>query len=134
MKSKISLLYVLFLLFPLLSFPSLTYAEEIMSEVLIVTKADEILAFSSLKNNWVSESLKQNERVLKKGSKGNVAIVVTSNRILGFSVFTNVWDKERLRFNELIEEIQVDGNVATAVTDIRVFGFSAHTGKWFEAK
>ena len=125
---------VRFIFSSFLNIPSLTYAEEIMSEVLIVIKTDEILAFSSLKNNWVSESLKQNERVLRKGSKGNVAIVVTNLRILGYSAFTNEWEKESLSFNELIEEIQVDGNVATAATNSRVFGFNAHTGTWLEAK
>jgi hypothetical protein len=134
MKSKNVFLYVFLLLFHLFSFPALTFAEEIMSEVLIVIKSDEILAFSSLKNNWVSESLNQNEKVLKKGAKGNVAVVVTNKRILGFSVFTNVWGKESLGFNELIQEIQVDGNVATAVTDRRVFGFNAHSGEWLEAR
>ncbi len=103
------------------------------TEVLLVIKNDEIIAFSALKSNWVSIKLRQYEAVISSQSKGNVAVVFTSDHILGFSVFTNFWNTESLRLKEKLVEIQVDGNVETVVTNQRIFGFSAHSGRWIEA-
>ncbi|MBU0480440.1 MAG: hypothetical protein KKG47_05005 [Proteobacteria bacterium] len=134
MKLKKSMFTIVFFLLAASFIPTVIFAEDVVSEVLLVIQPDEILAFSSLKNNWVSESLGHNEKVLKKGANGNVAVVVTNKRLLGFSALTNEWRKENLGFNELIDEIQVDGNAASVVTVRRIFGFNAHTGDWLEAK
>lgn len=109
-------------------------AEDENTEVLVVIKPNEILAFMGPKNEWVSKSLTQNERNIKKRSSGNVAVVVTNERIFGFSVIQEKWDVISLLMNESPKEIQAEGNVATVMTGQRIFGFSAHAGNWVEAK
>lgn len=122
-----------FIIVLLLVTPFTATAEDVLSEVLVSIRNDEVLAFSGPKNSWISHSLKHSERVLKK-SQGNVAVVITDRRILGFSVFSEKWNDVSLMMNEALKEVQAEGNVATVMTDQRVFGFNAHTGEWVEAR
>ena len=78
MDSKKSLLTVSLFICISLIIPAILIAEEPLSEVLIVVKKDEVLAFSSPKNNWVSENLSRNEKVSHQDSKGNVAVIATN--------------------------------------------------------
>ena len=133
MNSRQRTIAALLLALTLGLWPAVAGAAEMVNEVLLVVKDDEVLAFSGLKNNWVSQKLSPNEKVLAQRSRGNVAVVTTKNRLLGFSAFSAAWSEVSLRVNELVEDLQADGNVATVVTDLRIFGFNAHTGLWIEA-
>jgi hypothetical protein len=132
MKAKKKIAISIFLLGYFI--PLLALADEIVTDVIIVTKGDKILAFSGQDENWVSQNLKLKEKVIIKKAHGNVGVVITNERFYGFSVITGKWNIVELLIKEEIEELQAEGNVATVVTDQRTFGFNAHTGLWSEFK
>lgn len=134
MKNINRKMVLILMVFAVSLIPAFSSAEEVTTEVLLVIKSDEILAFSARQNKWVSANYKLRERVIDKSSAGNVAIVFTNLRVLGYSAFFDYWEELGLKMNEHLLEIQSDGNVATVVTDKRVFAFNARTGKWLEAK
>ena len=113
--------------------PVSSYANDIVTEVILTEQDDKLLAFSAKESHWVPEYKRLSEKILRKKAQGNVGIVVTTRRIIGFSVITDQWTSEDLKLNEIIEEILVEGNVATMTTNRRVIGFSAHTRHWIEA-
>ena len=115
-------------------FPLLALAEEMVTDVIIVTKNDKIVAFSGQNKNWIPHNLKLKEKVLLKKAHGNVGVVVTNERFYGFSAITGKWNVVELLINEQINDLQAEGNVATVETDQRTFGFNAHTGLWSEFK
>ena len=110
--------------------PLLAIAEEIVTDVIIVTKDDKIVAFSGQNKDWIPHNLKLKEKVLLKKAHGNVGVVITNERVYGFSAITGTWNIVELLLNEEIKELQAEGNVATVVTDQRIFGFNSHTGLW----
>jgi hypothetical protein len=107
--------------------------DETSNEVLLVIREDKIMAFSGLKNHWVSVKRRLGEKIIVDKHKGHVAVVVTSDRILGFSALTDSWSRESLRVREEFRDLEVDDNVATVVTNHRILGFSARAGSWVEA-
>jgi len=107
-----------------------SYSDEVNTEVIVTNQKDDILAFSSQSNHWVSISLKVNEKIISMKSQGNIGIVVTTKLILWFSVITDEWSYNFLKNRERIIKITVKGNVAVIKTNKRVIGFSAHTGQW----
>ena len=112
--------------------PLAAIAEETITDVIIVTDGDKIVAFSGQNNNWVPHSLKLKEKVLIKKAHGNVGVVMTNERLYGFSAISGMWNVVELLINEEISDLQAEGNVATVVTNQRIFGFNAHTGLWSE--
>lgn len=125
-KIVISILFLSYII------PLLAIAGEIVTDVIIITKGDKIVAFSGQNENWVPHNLKLKEKVLLKKTHGNVGVVITNERFYGFSAITGKWNVVERLINEEIEELQAEGNVATVVTDQRTFGFNAHTGLWSE--
>jgi hypothetical protein len=124
---KLLLFFILFLMVPLTA-----KTEEITTEVIVVVKANEIVAYSSQAQDWVPHRLKLKEKVDQKQAHGNVAVVITNERLYGFSATTGRWKVEDLLLNEEITELQVEGNVATVTTNQRICGFDAHNGDWSE--
>lgn len=122
-----------FLLLFIFVFQFTARSEEIVTDVMIVLKADKILAFSGSSNKWIPRDLRLKEKVHSKKAHGNVGVVATSERLFGFSAVTGRWHVIHLQINEEIKELQAEGNVATVKTDRRIFGFNAMTGEWVEA-
>ena len=132
MKTMKNIVFLIFLLGYFIPLSAL--ADEIVTDVIIVTKNDQIVAFYGKNEKWVPYNLKLNEKALQKKANGNVGVVITIERLYGFSVITGKWNVVELLIGEEIEDLQAEGNVATVVTDQRTFGFSAHTGLWSEFK
>jgi hypothetical protein len=129
-KNCIVALLALLVLWP----PYTAYCyNETPNEVLLVIREDKIMAFSGLKNHWVSVKRRLGERIIVNKHRGNVAVVITSDRILGFSALTDSWSRNSLRVREEVKNLEVDDNVATVVTNHRILGFSARAGSWIEA-
>jgi hypothetical protein len=102
----------------------------IEEEVYLLVRERELLAFSAVRNRWVTQNLISGERVLKSTFDGHVAVAVTNLRVLGFSALTSRWNEERLGVGESVVTVEAEGNVGVAVTNLRAFGFSAKTGTW----
>lgn len=106
---------------PILSFPS---------NIGLFVVPREILLYSAQAGAWTSIKLDAGERILRRGSDGNVAAVVTSLRAIGFSAPLNVADEIRVPDDENLEAFQVAGDIVTVLTRRRALGFSAIVGKW----
>ena len=120
------LLLVALIWFPL----AIASSEEVVEEVYLLVRERELLAFSAVKDSWVTQDLRPNERVLDRKYSGHVAVVFTKFRVLGFSALTNRWDEEKLMVDEAMVTIEAKGNVGTVITNLRALGFSAKTGRW----
>jgi hypothetical protein len=105
-------------------------SEEVADEIYLLVRGSELLGFSSVGSNWVSQDLEAREQVLASKYGGHVAVVFTNIRILGFSALTSKWSAEKLRPEEELVNIEATGNVGAVVTNLRAFGFSAKTGNW----
>lgn len=114
-------------------FPGTIHSAEIINEVFLLERADKLLAFSGLRNNWFEKNLRTGERVVKSMHDGNVAVAFTNERALGFSAITGRWSEEGIRIRETVDSISAEGNVGTVITNIRALGFSAQTGVWVES-
>lgn len=99
-------------------------------EVYLLVRERELLAFSAVRNRWVTQNLISRERVLESKFNGHVAVAVTNLRVLGFSALTTRWSEERLEVGESVDTVEAEGNVGVAITNLRAFGFSAKTGTW----
>jgi hypothetical protein len=93
----------------------------IEEEVYLLVRERELLAFSAVRNRWVTQNLISGERVLKSTFDGHVAVAVA---------LTSRWNEERLGVGESVVTVEAEGNVGVAVTNLRAFGFSAKTGTW----
>ena len=105
-------------------------SEEVVDEIYLLVRGSELLAFSSVGSQWVSQDLHAREQVLASKYGGHVAVVLTNTRILGFSALTSRWTAEKLRPEEVLVNIEAKGNVGAVITNLRAFGFSAKTGNW----
>ncbi len=103
---------------------------EVTDEIYLLVRGEELLAFSAVKDVWVTQKLRPNEEVLKSTYSGHVAIVFTSLRILGFSGLVSEWNAADLMVGESMVSIDASGNVGAVVTNRRALGFSARTGQW----
>lgn len=99
-------------------------------QVYLLVRERDLLAFSAVRNRWVTKNLISRERVFKRKFDGHVAVAVTNLRVLGFSALTNRWSEERLEVGESVDIVEAEGNVGIAITNLRAFGFSAKTGRW----
>ena len=132
MKSH-SIILIAAVMLTLFVTPPVIRAEEIINEVFLLERPDELLAFSGLRNNWFEKRLNTGETVIKSIYNGNVAVAHTNQRALAFSGITGRWTEKRFRIRESAVSISAEGNVATVVTNIRALGFSAKTGIWVES-
>ena len=132
---KVSALFLFFtsLLLVFIS-PQLLQSQDIINEVFLLERADKLLAFSGLRNNWFEKNLRTGEKVVETKHDGNVAVAHTSERALAFSAITGRWTGEDFRIRESVMSISAEGNVGTVITNIRALGFSAQTGVWVESQ
>ena len=121
------LLSMVFVWFP----PGVASSGDVVEkEVYLLVRQRELLAFSAVKNRWVTQNLISGERVQESKFDGHVAVAATNIRVLGFSALTNRWDEERLEVGESMISVEAEGNVAVVITNLKAFGFSAKTGRW----
>lgn len=66
-------------------------AGETLKNVALYVISREILFFSAQTGLWTSARLDAGERILQRGTDGDVAVVVTSQRAIGFSAATDKW-------------------------------------------
>lgn len=114
--------------------PVESLCEEVTTEVFLLAREDQLLAFSGQRNRWFPVDLRPGETVVKSMHGGNVAVASTGERALAFSAITGRWAEEALRIRETVESVSAEGNIGTVVTNIRVLGFSASTGAWVESR
>jgi len=133
MKPTLRFLIFLSLLATIAS-PQAVHPEETITEVFLLERNDNLLAFSGLRNNWFEKDLRPGETVVKSKHAGNVAVSYTTERALAFSAVTGRWTEESLRIRESVLSISAEGNVGTVITNIRALGFSAQTGVWVESQ
>jgi hypothetical protein len=100
------------------------------TEVYLLVRERELLAFSAIGERWIIQNLISGERVLESRFDGHVAVAVTNRRVLGFSALTNRWSEERLEVGESMVSVEAEGNVGMVITNLKAFGFSARTGRW----
>ncbi len=105
-------------------------AGDLPTELVLVVREKQILAFSSRGNRWVARDLMAQEFIEESRKSSHIAVVVTNARVLGFSAETDQWDEERLEAGERAISLEIEGKVASVVTNIRALGFGARTGTW----
>jgi hypothetical protein len=105
-------------------------AGEFPTELVLVVREKQVLAFSSRGNRWVARDLMAQEVVEESRKSSHIAVVVTNIRVLGFSADTDQWDEERLEAGERAISLEIDGKVASVVTNVRALGFGARSGTW----
>jgi len=120
-------------LLTVIAWPQVIHPEEIINEVFLLERPDQLLAFSGRRNNWFAKDLRTGETVAKSMYAGNVAVAYTNERALAFSAVTGRWIEEGLRIRESVLSISAEGNVGTVITNIRALGFSAQSGTWVES-
>ena len=99
-------------------------------EVVLIIRAQELLAFSAIGDRWVSQDLLTGEQVESRRTASHVALVVTNVRVLGFSADRNRWDQLRLEPGERVLVDAAQGRVASVQTNVRALGFGARRGEW----
>lgn len=125
-----------FLVLVLLFFVKLTLvggpllANDLPTELVLVVREKQVLAFSSRGNRWVARDLMAQEFIEESRKSSHIAVVVTNARVLGFSAETDQWDEERLEAGERAISLEIEGKVASVVTNVRALGFGARTGTW----
>jgi len=92
----------------------------------------ELLFFSAQSGTWTSVRLEAGERVLHRGTGGNVALVVTDMRAVAFSGALSVAVQIPIRAGseDAVEAVVTTGNAASTLTRRHAYGFSALTGEW----
>lgn len=116
----------------LLTTPAIAPAQEALEDVVLITHDKEVVAFSSVGNNWVLIALRAQERILESRTANRVALVVTNQRALGFSSITNQWSETKIDVGEQILEVEAKGFVASVDTNFRALGFGGRQGIWKE--
>jgi len=116
----------------LLATPTIAHAQEILEDVILITRDKEIVAFSSVGNNWVLIALRAQERVVESRTASRVALVVTNQRAMGFRSITNQWSETKIDVGEQILEMEAKGFVASVDTNFRALGFGGRQGAWKE--
>jgi hypothetical protein len=112
--------------------PPIAHGEEILEDVILIIRDKEIVAFSSAGNQWVSMTLRAQERVVQSEFTSQVAVVVTNQRAMGFSAITNRWSEIKIDVGEQVLELEAEGLVSSVNTNFRALGFGARKGEWAE--
>ncbi len=105
-------------------------ADDLPTELVLVVREKQVIAFSSRGNRWVARELMAQEFIEESRKSSHIAVVVTNLRVLGFSAETDQWDEERLEAGERAISLHIEGKVASVVTNVRALGFGARTGTW----
>lgn len=123
-------LFAVWVLLSVAASPTPVDCGELPTEIVLVVREKQVLAFSSRGNRWVPRDLMAQEIVEESCKSSHVAVVVTNIRVLGFSAETDQWDEERLEAGERAVSLEIDGKVASVLTNLRALGFGARTGTW----
>ena len=123
---------ILLIVLALFATPSIAPAQEILEDVILITRDKEVVAFSSAGNKWVLIALRAQERIVYSRTASRVALVVTNQRALGFSSITNQWSETKIDVGEQILEMEAKGFVASVDTNFRALGFGGRQGAWQE--
>jgi len=123
---------IMLVVLALLATPAIAPAQEVLEDVILITRDKEVVAFSSVGNKWVLIALRAQERVLESRTASRVALVVTNQRALGFSSITNQWSETNIDVGEQILEVEAKGFVASVDTNFRALGFGGRQGTWKE--
>lgn len=105
-------------------------ADDVSTELVLVVREKQVIAFSSRGNRWVARDLMAQEFIEESRKSSHIAVVVTNVRVLGFSAETDQWDEARLEAGERAISLEIEGRVASVVTNVRALGFGARTGTW----
>lgn len=110
------------------------YGEYIEDLIEIEVIDHKVIAFRDGKDP-LSFQLRLTEKILWKGSKGNLGIVLTDTRFLAISMTSEGWHETSLRMNEAAKvNIELSMNIALIVTSERVIGFDCTTNNFVEQR
>jgi hypothetical protein len=132
MKQSLRITGMVLVVLAIIMTPPTAYTQEILEDVVLITREKEIVAFSSSGNQWVLVSLRAQEHIVESRSDGRVAVVVTNQRALAFSSLTNKWNEMRLEVGEKMLDLEAKGLVVSVDTSFRALGFGARQGAWKE--
>ncbi len=115
-----------------LAIPTIAHTQDILDDVVLITRAKEVLAFSSAGNQWIVAGLRAQEQVVESRTGSRVAVVVTNQRALGFSSVMNRWSEIKIDVGEQVLDMEAKGFVSSVDTNFRALGFGAGKGEWTE--
>jgi len=121
--------------FIVLAYTISSNAEEVIEDLIDIAESkNKVIAVIEGKRT-IPVTLRQNEKVLWSGSRGNLGAFLTDSRFFVISTTSGSWHGLRLNLDEPDEAVaSLSPFMALLVTGDRAIGYSASTDKFVEAR